>query len=144
MNKEEIINNNGLIAEFMGGYPFWQDKTHTKITGFYLPYLGKYENTLTGDFYERIENLAYNYSWDWLMPVVIKIEEDIDVDKIANGHGQGYKNQVQIFLHSCTIEPTNWGSPLIEQIIGETKIEAAYKAVIEFIKWYNENKTKKN
>ncbi len=81
----------------------------------------------------------YNTSWNWLMPVVEKIES-IDVGEILNGKGQGYKNQFKIWSNACLIEPSNWGGPLIKQICAPTKIEAVYKAIVEFIKWYNDNK----
>lgn len=55
----------------------------------------------------------FQTSWDWLMPVVEKIIELKDV------YGQK-RNEVRISL-----------SP---------NINSTYQAVIEFIKWHNENK----
>ena len=52
------MNNNKLIAEFMG-----------------LPEQGNtYEDPYSGEYLEAIE-LSYDESWDWLMPVVQKCFE---------------------------------------------------------------------
>lgn len=63
------------------------------------------------------EGLKYHASWSWLMPVVqtikdggASVEEFVLLDKIDN-------------VLTCDLQ-----------------IELLYKAVVEFIKWYNENK----
>lgn len=58
--------------------------------------------------------LRYDTSWDWLMPVVEKIEKDF------NGF-------VLIHNSKCVINPGN----LVK--VGDSKIDAVYKAVVEFI-----------
>lgn len=55
MKKEEIIEGNKLIAEFMG------EHTWTNLTTLKQEYNGNYQ---------------YHSSWDWLMPVVQKIYFD--------------------------------------------------------------------
>lgn len=67
--------------------------------------------------------LQYHSSWDWLMPVVEKIEAIEDSDNY----------EVDIFGNCCQIG-------ISENAIGETKIEATWNAVILFIQWYNQNK----
>ena len=56
----------------------------------------------------------FNSSWDWLMPVVKKIKDS------------NYTSVKMI-------------SPINNSVINP-HIEDAYKAVIQFIKWHNENK----
>jgi hypothetical protein len=75
-------------------------------------------NKLIAEFmgYDRgvSDLMGYDTSWDWLIPVVEKI-----------------KRAKFILEFGCRILPDNEG---------RSKIEATYKAVVEFIKWYNENK----
>jgi hypothetical protein len=74
--------------------------------------------------------MGYDTSWDWLIPVVEKIET-IDINGemvILEAIGKRAKF---ILEFGCRILPDNEG---------RSKIEATYKAVVEFIKWYNENK----
>ena len=79
--------------------------------------------------------LEYHSSWDWLMPVVEKIES------IKTEEG-GYS--VQIEDNECIIftsqHQRELGHGLIEYNTPQAKLMATYKAVVEFIKWYNENK----
>ena len=80
--------------------------------------------------------LKYNSSWDWLMPVVEKIEKETDAVF------QIYKRAVV-----CIYDYNKWqlDESLIDlrkqyNIRENTKIEAVWLAVVEFIKWYNQNK----
>lgn len=58
--------------------------------------------------------LSFHSSWDWLMPVCQKI------DKLLF-------NNIQKFGYN-------------DECLLSNDIEVRYQAVIEFIKWYNENK----
>ena len=94
--------SNKLIAEFMGA-----EKTHIqsgKIGDIYCPVPSKNGS-------EYADKLQYHLSWDWLMPVVQKIEQDCE------GVPQ---EMINISLYS--------------------DIKEVYKAVIEFIKDYNNGK----
>ena len=92
--------NNKLIAKFMG-----YDKKS---------YLTK-------------EDYIYHNSWDWLMPVIEKIENSKECFSFeikesfvfisSNGHN---------FIHHWNYSEYS------------SKIEAVYMAVIDFIKWYND------
>lgn len=137
-----IVENNRLIAEFMG---YKQDAK------------GKYEIIEDFDIVENIqtyvedndyrtveggivlvnflpEEMRYHTSWDWLMPVVEKIEYAHDCF-------------VTITLVRAEITNRDLGqrdTPLNDPIFdietdGKTKHEAIYKAVLKFIEWYNEN-----
>lgn len=59
------------------------------------------------------EKMIFDSSWDWLMPVVHKAHE------ITTEHEKLF-NHLEIFEIGLT-----------------TPIEEIYKAVVEFIKWYN-------
>lgn len=93
------------------------------------------ENILIAKFMDRNppnENyrlLWYDQSWNWLMPVVEKIESLGYKTKITTKDEEGHVCYIYIsFKHS------KWGSHT------KSKIEAVYKACIMFIKWYNQNK----
>lgn len=116
MNKEEIMAGNVLIAEFMG---------FVKEDKFYK-YIEWDENSddFGGQFYIEPQNMYFNTSWDWIMPVVEKINE-ID----------NFKFRVEVCYKSCYI----WDGDVQISVWGncESTIIAVYKAVVEFIKWYN-------
>jgi len=73
------------------------------------------------DNIRTIQDTHYHIDWNWLMQVVEKIESLGVV--------------VEIRENVCYIEttPNDYYSEL-----ETTKIQAVYKACVEFIKWYNE------
>tara|TARA_R110000796_G_scaffold171140_1_gene288146 strand:+ start:1686 stop:1979 length:294 start_codon:yes stop_codon:yes gene_type:complete len=94
-------------------------------------------NKLIGDFMDIqstglsiYKESAYHYhdSWDWLMPVVEKIECTHD-DK-----GDCFNVMMEAF--ECTIS----GLGLTLCLNGHTKMDATYKAVVEFIKEHNDER----
>jgi len=104
---------NKLIADFMGLKTF--DRSNG-ISGLWCA--GN-----DGD-----EFVSYDSSWDWLMPVVEKIEKT--------------NRKVEISGYVCFIYPNetleNYDEYNYEvTTVYSTKIEATYVAVIKFIKWYN-------
>ena len=108
--------NNTLIAEFMGG-------KYDKDTSFpihpddiWLPFHG----------IVRKKHLSYHTSWDWLMPVVEKIESISDTE-LTCMTAEIKEYQFQIYLSNTCLRGTN-------------KLELIYQAVVEFIKWYNQQK----
>jgi len=74
-----------------------------------------------------LENMLFDLSWDWIMPVVEKAEK------------LGY--EVSIIQNECDIgeqaDPNKF-KPIISNT-GDVKIDATYWSVVEFIKWYNKN-----
>jgi hypothetical protein len=112
-NKMENLENNKLIAEFMG----FELQTNPKERWF-----GQYFTIPNEAWSNRIELLHFDTDWNWLMQVVEKIEN------------LGY--DVVIKYNICTI--TN-GENEFQNEVGQ-KIYATHQTVIEFIKWYNKNK----
>lgn len=110
------IESNKMIASFMGlgdnqPYQIWEH-IRSNASG--------EETSLYWD-----NNLRYHDSFDWLMPVVEKIEglgHDVSILKNAVG------------LQWCGIGKFSSNNT---KATGTTKIEAIYSAVVEFIKWYN-------
>ena len=112
MNTTE---NNKLIADFMG-YKTDEYGMYSKENG-----RGFFKSTKDN------KGKTFDTSWDWLMPVVERIEE------VASG--------VTIYRKGCHINEVGSFSGSINGFNHSSKIEQTYKAVVEFIKWYNENKT---
>jgi len=65
MTPQEIIEGDKILAVFMEGY---YNEKHDCITwGTVEKSPNKYETWIS------VENLKYHSSWDWLMPVCIKL-----------------------------------------------------------------------
>ena len=126
MTEKEIMESNLLIAEFMG----WRkDSTHG--------WLAKNEI----DAWQYRDNYYFKYyvSWDWLMPVVEKIETiktpSSETIKVIVGDNK-----------SCVISSGTLATDGEVEILycldksfdkSSSKIKATWRAVVEFIKWNN-------
>lgn len=99
----ETLESNKLIADFMGykwpSTDLYSDKEVKEIT------------------HSEIKKLNYHSSWDWLMPVIKKIEN---------------------INHDSAVILEEQGKVLLLPIYSE--INKVWCAVVEFIKWYNENR----
>jgi hypothetical protein len=141
--KEEILEGNKLIAQFMGHEycpfdetvpnlkPGWwkrgsnREKSNKKISS-------------NGFLCRKHDELRYWNEWNWLMPAVLKIE--------ATYHeSHGYFG-VYISSNSCSIQGTklslrepNPHYAYFSQYYSENKIKAVWEAVVGFVRWYNEN-----
>ena len=93
--------NNKLIAEFMGVPQ--GERTHFMVEPFAL------------ESYANVDDLKYDISWDWLMPVHRK----------------------------CMFTPNFSGDDQLRTLLIDAVIDAdinrLYNAVVEFIKEYNDN-----
>ena len=126
---KNIIENNKLIAEFMGVF----DKILS--TGNIHSWSDAPFYYTTEDTREKvIKNISkyskYSKDWNWLMKVVEKIESIEDCVYQVDILQEGCK-----ILKRCCL--------LIDKRVGKlesdtTKIESVYNACVEFIKWYNE------
>ena len=102
------MTDNELVAEFM------LNQEQFKLTSCIGIANGLYQIGDPSDkipYYQNVY-LRYNTSWDWLMPVCIRIDAVL-ADNIEK---RGYNDE-------CLVS---------------NDMEARYYAVIEFIKWYNE------
>lgn len=123
------MTENELIAEFMG----WKQMGNPPTDNW---------NDGKDIVRARLFN-AYMSSWEWLMPVVEKISKITFKweSKHESGTDSHYPrtfgmindetNQVMVRFNNCPLHA------------GDTLIEATYKAVVEFIKWYNFHESKK-
>ena len=116
LEQYQIIHSNKLIAEFMGL------ETATFIPSGHLNYYHREFDS--GTWYE-VHELSYNLSWDWLMPVIEKIE-CTTIDGLDNS--DNFFN-VMIEVFECNIN----GGDICICKGGNTKFKATYNAVLEFI-----------
>ena len=132
MNIEE---NNKLIAEFMG---LKECPIFKKIDA---ERLAEGRSSAGSPMYiinkGHTSNLRYDFSWDWLMPVVERI--DGNEDFYINHSSYFNKRHVHIKIEN------NRRFKEISIYYGnnkkvKTRLEATYLFVVEFIKWYNQNK----
>ena len=123
------IENNKIIAEFLN----WEfdDLSET----FETPFLKLVEPQAFGDeqFSCKLQDfeLEFHSDWNWLMSVVEKIENLQDENNCAIYN-------VQIEQSFTEIIDNHTSETIIYDIDADSKIEAVYNTVIEFIKWYNE------
>jgi len=107
-----MVENNKLIAEFMGWktHPIYgKDYVINKDKSRKVPYWS--DISYESDRYE----LAYNVSWDWLMPVVGRIYNLDDYYDYILTSGQ-FSKEIKLSIN----------------------INHVYDQIIGFIKYYNE------
>lgn len=113
----------------MGAYP-----SHGKHWAF--PYLNERGMPSTLPVYEDTR-IKYTSSWEWLMPVIEKIEQDpyvvIEIGKKHCTINQGFP-----------VEPQGieWICPIIQQL--NSKHLSVIYAIVEFIRQYNNRELKLN
>ena len=126
-----IQEKNKLIAEFMGVFNNIRE-TEDIYSWNDAPFFYTIENSEK----KVIENISkyvkYLYSWDWLMPVVYKIE-DLGYRVTIDTH------YVIIELNNIYVEEDDTEDDiLVEGDMRKIRIHFVYEACVKFIKWYNE------
>ena len=99
-NQNDKMNSNKLIAEFMG-----------------------VDQVDIDTWYDEHNELKYHKSWDWLMPVVEKIESDERYDVGILQYGTRITDNQRKIVSN------------IADISFDKKIEHTYDAVVKFIKY---------
>lgn len=105
------MNDNELIAEFMG-MNYYNDYGHHGDTYYE-------EAVIDPEDPDFVQSPHWHESWDWLMPVVEKIESMAP-------------NRVVIDCNECRII-----SDRRFKVHTLKKINSVYQCVVQFIKWYN-------
>jgi len=106
---KKVTKNKILIAEFMGYKNSLEEKTPEYCRWYHPDKLGMM-------FYH--EEFNFHSSWDWLMPVLQKI---LDITFSDEGN-ETYDSEEFYAIRDCIPD-----------------IDQTYKAVLDFIKRYNEN-----
>lgn len=110
---EEVVNGNKIIAKFMGG-EFRENLPYTYIKSGWFNTPANNSQHIAQDY-----DFKYHKSWEWLMPVVEKIEKENYGFKIC-------RKVVEIYLDDS--------KETIIHVKEESKIKSLFKAVVEFIK----------
>jgi len=125
LKSEEVYEGQKLIANFMS--------LHIKEVNYGNVYC-------YGDNVYLPNELEYYKSWDWIMPVIDKI----------NGLGKEFSFAIFKTYVSLTVEKggkmyKDFSFAYSEYITAEqTGLEAAFKLVIKFLDWYYKNLSVKN
>lgn len=106
-NKMVIRANAELICKLLD-LETCTDPDHIDNPCWLIPWEGKYVIA---------EKMIFYRSWEWLMPVIKKIND----------------------LHTASVQDREWNTRVkkVREHVSYIEIDEAYKAVIEFIKWYN-------
>lgn len=108
--------DNEIIAEFMGMV--------RTLSGHGDRIFWKY-GKMNYEVYDVRQLNKYQTSWDWLMPVVEKIY-DLRLGKY-NSKGNLLREPIGYAIEDFSLT-------------SQSRKDNTHKAVVEFIKWYNENK----
>jgi hypothetical protein len=108
------------------------NKLIASFEGFKTYVMNGYTNVeYSDDNVRTIQDTHYHSSWDWLMPIIEKIEDFRDENSCALWN---FKTE------QCFVEVVeNKTSETILECDGMDKLDASYNAVVEFIEWYNNN-----
>lgn len=116
---ENVNENNRLIAEFMGYIPISE-----------TDFLGGNHNFIEGsEDFNRLhiyDASKYHTSWDWIMPVVQRIDE-MGASVIIG----------RMFCDIKYEDPLNAEKHFDIRIASGVKMNAVHGAVVEFVKWHN-------
>lgn len=125
MTQEEIFKYNKIIASFMGYKREFVDH-------------GRYDID-KGYYFHKLPELQFNSSWDLLIQVIEKIEqiEDYKIRQFFNIE-YGTSLDVIIYRNECLIEYSGYNSGTLAHRVGENKIDAVYKAIVEFLITYED------
>lgn len=135
---EDTIKNNILIAKFMGATVSGSEYKIPKVS---IPYQG-WERFGDNDpclkFTDECRDweMQYHKSWDWIMPVIEKINSTHNKNT-ANGSiivGRDLQYTIQYLLSG------GYGFTEHKRETVFFTLENIWERAVLFIKWYNENK----
>lgn len=127
----KIKENNHLIATFLG-FTIKKGAWEESFTGWYIPI-----KDFVDKEYVHPDHLQFHTSWDWLMPVLDKIEkmghQTVASQMDFGGEKHHYINIMTNvdFIKATPDNPYKLGGQAF------SKFAAYYEGIIEFIKWYN-------
>lgn len=133
MNNILVKENNDKIAKFMGLTP--------DSLGFYL---GADIRKLGIPFPQHMGNgttdLQFHTSYDWLMPVLEKIERDLNYFLLAFPVYDDSRNVKDLFYATFRYDTTGYGKePYVDVVNCDTRKEAIFRAIGELLdKYYSQ------
>jgi hypothetical protein len=140
MTQEQIEQGNKLIAEFMEYMRVYPKNNYYARPEFCIEFNPNQDEIIS------LNDAKFHSSWDWLMPVVEKIESLNYSVTIGTSFGKDESQRTYCEIN----QPESWNFSLLlpdeydiacfDQKNGNSKITNVYLAVIEFVKWHNANK----
>ena len=132
MENKKIIEGNKLIAEFMEVKNVREYELNSKHKCLIIS-----DDDGFIDYVEGINFLSYNDNWNRIMHVVEKIKKlEFEFNTFSDyTKTEKYRNEVRI----SELSVNKYCRILIRNT---DMLDAIFNAVVEFIKWYNENKNK--
>lgn len=106
MTQEEINKGSRLIEDIMGSTIKIPQEDVKDIPLAFL----------------AVEDMKFHQSWKWLMPVVVKIEEDLDCTITIEGQ-------------SCKVKVDDETSFAAEE---DKKLKAVWQSIVDFLEWKKE------
>lgn len=103
MTQQEILDGNRLIAMFMSDEP--------EVLEMDLRRAG------------TLEGMQYHSEWDWLMPVLDKLDKDERNPQLCVGYDYTIK------LYTARLSSRN----IVSVERGDTRIEAVYSAILAYL-----------
>ncbi len=120
----DILTGNKLIAEFCE-VEKCTDNDHADNPCYHL--FGKYR---------KVSEMEYHSSWDWLMPVVEKIPTIVIKSTVS--YNSDYSPRIEIVPSGYVKINDIKDTPIFRNVsVEKSFITATWKAVIDFIIWYN-------
>jgi hypothetical protein len=116
MSNEEIKEGNRILSEFEG-MEFINDDIETYPNGYYVM-----DDSENGHAFAFSENLKYNTSFDWLMPLCRKFKYLFDIENMSEKNYIDYNN-------ICDS---------LDEVVFTTYSEfPTFIKLVEAVKWYN-------
>ncbi len=122
-NENYIIESNRLIAEFMQLRIDAKGVKHGKEYKYYYDHEHLQDLEALPDYHEK---------WDWLMPVVDKINGRMDKD-------DNFELTLTITPNECFTYSRSAKDEIVQNEHGNSTIQMVYIAVVNTIKWIYEN-----
>lgn len=114
-----------------------KNKMIAAFEGYKVDYGFDKKGVLFAGHHIRLNQLRYHESWDWLMPVVDKIESSVFPIGTSKFGDEGIHVDVQMISGVCEITDEDRNGTLEINVFANSKLDATYQAVIQFIEWYN-------
>ena len=133
---KNIEENNRLICDFMGAKLIDKKNGEPKMYNT-LPISHK-----IGGLYHSVHPscLEFHNDWNWLTPVIEKIEtliENVSTHSSKTISGKWYQYTIEFYKYDI-LKKIYIVQVKSDYSNNESKISTYYRAVIEFINWYNE------
>ena len=127
MTKKQVFEGNKLITQFMG-YRLAKCNNGLAWSSPFKLVIEDVFNIHGRLFKEDVSDyLKFHSSWNWLMRAVEKVDSILPDDAY-----------IHIEYNRCWLDVPEGGLSI--DCMGNSRLEATFSAVIEFIHWYNRNK----